>query len=217
MSNYVLDIPDDEIKQFQSYLNIYSTGKKIVSEGDRFDKRIFLLRQGKVNVLRQVRDRQQVLGTIEAVNFFGEMSAVSSQPRTATIIAATDPVVVYAFEKKNLPAILSNYKWSSMLITRMTDNLSKMNDDFEKAQVTIDKLQNSIGEMMGVFNSLYKAVKKDHQVAGLVVDAIPELITAFLRETGVDGVPADSYRLDQLRRRGLISDRLYFLAQSSVD
>ena len=73
MSNYVLDIPNTEWKQFQPFVNIYSEGKIIIQEGDEHDNRIFLLRKGEVDVLRCEGDRQQVLGRIMAVNFFGEM------------------------------------------------------------------------------------------------------------------------------------------------
>ena len=206
---YVVDIPDDELQQFEGHVHIYSKGKIIIQEGDTHDRRIFLLRQGEVEVKRLLGEEQQVLGNIKAVNFFGEMSAISKRARTASITALSDPVVIYAFEKPNLAAILKDPRWSTLLIKRLIDNLEKMNEEYQHASLQVDRLRSSTSKILGVFLALSQAGRHKEDVKPLISDAIPGIIESHMQESGLELVVPEHFLLDKYRRKGIINDDLF--------
>lgn len=207
-----LDIPEDELRQFQPYLQIYTKGKTIIEEGHKYDQRFFLLRQGEVEVTRAIGDRQQVIGNIQAVNFFGEIAIISQRPRTATVIAKSDPTVVYAFENPNISAILGHSTWGNMFIKRLTDNLEKMNQEFEQSQIKMERLNTAMSEILGTILDLQSVAISNEEAKDLFLKSIPELIKSHQQELNIEILLPTKDRLDQYRRRGIISPDLYVLA-----
>ena len=75
----------------------YSAGDVIFKEGDSGDE-LFVVRDGEVAV--KVRDA--VVETLGASEIFGEMALVDGKPRSATVVAQTDCVLVPIREKQFL-------------------------------------------------------------------------------------------------------------------
>jgi CRP-like cAMP-binding protein len=66
----------------------YLPGELIVREGDPGD-RLYLLLEGEVRVVKGYETPNELpLGTMRAVDYFGEMAVLSDEPRAATILAA---------------------------------------------------------------------------------------------------------------------------------
>lgn len=65
----------------------------IVTQGDE-DTNMFIIQSGAVEVRRHVGDKVIVLGRLERGDFFGEMSLLESQPRTADVVAVEPTVLV---------------------------------------------------------------------------------------------------------------------------
>jgi CRP-like cAMP-binding protein len=232
-----LGIPDDEVHQFQSFIRLYSKGKVILEEGDESDPRIFLLRVGTVEVTKRVGDHQEMLARIDAVNFFGEIAVVANRPRTATVTAVSDPVVVYAFDNPNLPAMLANPKWGILLIRRLAESLDNMNIQYEHMQLQIERLnkrseqtqaQNElltakyeqtqllserlravIGDVLGLFQKLYLAAGRDESLRQQFLDAIPKLVALRARDLKVEPSLPESYDLSDYHQRGALPDPLF--------
>jgi CRP-like cAMP-binding protein len=232
-----LGIPDDEGRQFESFIRFYPKGKVILEEGDESDPRIFLLRVGTVEVTKRVGDRQEMLSRIDAVNFFGEIAVVANRPRTATITAVSDPVVVYAFDNPNLPAMLANPKWGILLIRRLAESLDNMNIQYEHMQLQIgrmnkkyeqtlaqteqltskyeqtlllnERLRAIIGDVLGLFQKLHQAAGKDESLRQQFFDAIPKLIALRAKDLKVEPSLPESYDLSDYYQRGALPDPLY--------
>lgn len=64
-------------------------GDLIFREGD-LGTEMFIVHEGKVEILNQVGDEEQLLAVLEKGDFFGEMSVLEDLPRAATARAATD-------------------------------------------------------------------------------------------------------------------------------
>lgn len=64
-------------------------GDLIFKEGD-LGTEMFIIHEGKVEILNQVGDEDQLLAVLEKGDFFGEMSVLEDLPRAATARAATD-------------------------------------------------------------------------------------------------------------------------------
>jgi len=92
------------IAAIEKHRKRFQEGETLLVEGD-VGEDFFLLEKGKLDVLIQGRK----IDTIEAKEgqeFVGEVAALLGQPRTATIVAATDCRVV-VFPKLEIEAVLS--------------------------------------------------------------------------------------------------------------
>jgi CRP-like cAMP-binding protein len=206
-----LEIPEDELAQFEPYLKVYTKGATILREGE-FDERIFLLRQGDVSVYKTVGEHNQFLDNILAVNFFGEMSAFTRRPRAATIVAATDLVAVYAFDKLNLAAVFSNEKWASLLVTRLISDMQDRLRDFEHTHMQINRLQSLATETMGTMLHLLNAANgMDQKTKQVMLAELPRLIDLFFEETQLKPSQIKLEKLASLRKREVISEEMYCL------
>jgi hypothetical protein len=61
----------------------------VFREGD-LGTEMYIINEGKVEILNQVGDEEQVLALLEKGDFFGEMSVLEDLPRAASARAATD-------------------------------------------------------------------------------------------------------------------------------
>jgi CRP/FNR family transcriptional regulator, cyclic AMP receptor protein len=147
----------EEIASFHQSMRIYPSGEVIIWEGE-VDHSLFLIRSGKVEVLkRSSENKQERLGMIEAVNFVGEMSVINDEPRSATVVAAGDEVLVYAITRPNLGLILANSKWAEMLIARLAKNLAQSNVDKVASVSQIDVLQGQVKQLQTALEEQTKA------------------------------------------------------------
>jgi len=117
-------IPREEIPSFRNFTRIYPNPEVIIKEGD-YENVLYLLRVGTVDVFKGAGTSRELLDTIDAVNFFGEMSMINDEPRSATVVSQTKNVVVYRIPHPNIQTILTNTKWAELLVTRLTRNLAK--------------------------------------------------------------------------------------------
>ena len=77
-----------------SVIHRYSAGEVLVRQGEAGDS-LFTIKSGKVRVdVRDDKERMTTVDTIEADGFFGEMSLLTGEPRSASIIAETETEVV---------------------------------------------------------------------------------------------------------------------------
>lgn len=77
-----------------SVIHRYSAGEVLVRQGEAGDS-LFTIKSGKVRVdVRDDKGRVVTVDTIEADGFFGEMSLLTGEPRSASIIAETETEVV---------------------------------------------------------------------------------------------------------------------------
>ena len=116
-------IPHEEINSFRNLIRIYSYRETIIKEGE-MENALYLLRVGKVEVSKKNLDSEEIIDTIEAVNFFGEMSMINDKVRNATVRALSKNVVVYRIAQPNLQILLNNPKWAELLTSRLARNLA---------------------------------------------------------------------------------------------
>ena len=178
-------VPKDEITTFLPFIRVYTRGSVLIQE-EELDKSLFLLRAGTLEVYKNAAGRQTGLGTVEAVNFVGEMSLINDERRSATIKALSDQVLVYCFVKPNLSLILSNPKWAELLISRFAKNLATSNnqlaemrqklewqkEEAAKLQAELDRHKSLSAQILKktelVLNSIlrFQATTRDRAVVG---------------------------------------------------
>jgi hypothetical protein len=73
----------------KGYTAEYQAGEYIFREGD-LGTEMYIINEGKVEILNRVGEEEQVLAILEKGDFFGEMSVLEDLPRAATARAATE-------------------------------------------------------------------------------------------------------------------------------
>jgi CRP/FNR family transcriptional regulator, cyclic AMP receptor protein len=87
----------------------YKTGEVVFEQGSVGDS-LFLLAEGSVDVVRKREDGQErVITTLHAPEFFGEMSLIDKEYRSATIRASTDTVML-CLSSENLHSFSRVYR-----------------------------------------------------------------------------------------------------------
>jgi len=220
-------IPTQELETFKNFMWTYARGTSIIVESEQDDKGLFLLRQGKVNVYRGMGAQRQLITTIQAVNFFGEMAIITGGPRTATVEAASDQVVCYAFRKPDLQAVLSNPKWGIMLVTRLSGNLKENVDELvdlrnknQELQAQMDYLTSQVNEVFSLLAEVQRATVNEAVVTSRewrYLTALESMLKNFLEKrlpqiqpkTG----PVDTAQWRRLYDEGILPEILANLAE----
>ncbi len=224
----MFDIPSGEFERFNSFMQVYKRGAPIIVEGQQDDKGLFLLRHGRVGVYKQYGNERELITTIDAVNFFGELSLVSSAPRTATVEAISDQVIVYGFRTSDVQILLTNPKWGYLLCSRLAMNLKVGNDQVVdlveqnrelKKELEIHK-NNSL-EIFSVLQDIHKAMMVGTVVNARewqYINALNKLMNEMIGRH-FPGFREQLYKItdtkwNELRREGIIPDFLYNYLQA---
>jgi CRP-like cAMP-binding protein len=87
---------------------LHKTGTQLVRQGEAGES-MFIVTEGLLNVMYTSPDTLEMtnVGSIQSGGFFGEMSLMTGEPRSATVVAATD-TVVYEIAKDEVGEILAS-------------------------------------------------------------------------------------------------------------
>ena len=72
--------------KYKELTQTYGAGEVILREGDTSTE-MYIIHEGEVRVTKMIAGNETELGTMGKGDFFGEMSLLESEPRTATIVA----------------------------------------------------------------------------------------------------------------------------------
>jgi CRP/FNR family cyclic AMP-dependent transcriptional regulator len=81
----------------------FEAGDEVVKEGDE-DGRFYLLLEGEARIVQGRR----VLATLGAGDYFGEISLIDGEPRSATVLATT-PIRALTLARWNFRALLDEH------------------------------------------------------------------------------------------------------------
>jgi CRP-like cAMP-binding protein len=98
-------LSDEEIQQLanSSTSRVYAPGEAIVRQGQEGNS-MFVIIGGSVKVQIPEFDYQKTINTLGENDFFGEMSLLTGEPRTANVIAVTESEVL-RIDRSGLKAI----------------------------------------------------------------------------------------------------------------
>lgn len=111
-------LSNEEIERLAnaSVSRIYAPGEGIVHRGQEGNSMYVIIR-GAVKVQIPENDYQKTIGTLRENDFFGEMSLLSGEPRTATVIA-TEESEVLRIDKEGLKPIFES---NPMLVSAVSE------------------------------------------------------------------------------------------------
>lgn len=95
----------------------YQEGEFIFRKGQP-GAAMFIIKSGTVTVIDHNREnRETIIATLQAEDFFGELALLDNSPRSASALATT-PSEIYAFSRTDLDNLLTNSPQIGMRIYR---------------------------------------------------------------------------------------------------
>ncbi|MBL8267717.1 ABC transporter transmembrane domain-containing protein [Steroidobacter sp.] len=89
-------VDHNELAQLVRSLGVkrVEAGATILTQGSSDDRRLYVVRQGKVRITRQEEGTEYSIGTARQGEFFGEFAALNPSEQPASVIAETDAVLL---------------------------------------------------------------------------------------------------------------------------
>lgn len=111
---------------------VYAPGEVIVRAGQEGNS-MFVIKRGSVNVQIVENKLQKVVNTLVENDFFGEMSLLTGEPRSATVVAAEETEVLQIRKNALKPILETNPKlvesFGEIIEERKVTNRVEMDDD----------------------------------------------------------------------------------------
>jgi CRP/FNR family cyclic AMP-dependent transcriptional regulator len=98
----------------------------LMREGEESTE-MYYLQSGTLAVFKRKGDQEHQIGTIISGELVGEMSFLDKNPRSASVKAMSDSVLVVVPLEKLENALSTMPKWFSALLHTLTDRLRKAN------------------------------------------------------------------------------------------
>ncbi|MCZ2391799.1 MAG: mechanosensitive ion channel family protein [Acidobacteria bacterium] len=112
---------------------VYAAGESIVEQGAKGTS-MFVIVRGSVNVVISRNGKLEILNTLGEDDFFGEMSLLTGQPRSATVVATSETEVL-RIDKPALKPILENNEGLVLAVSeRIQERLKKLSEGDRETQ-----------------------------------------------------------------------------------
>ena len=103
----------------------FKEGDIIFKEYDEGAKEMYFIDSGRVKIVKKIGDTEATLAILDEGDFFGEMSLISGNRRSATAIAFTD-CKVHTMDKETFEYNLSNnIKFMRTILETLTRRLEE--------------------------------------------------------------------------------------------
>ncbi len=135
--------PESSHDDVASYLVTGRAGDVIFREGDQ-SAEIFIIQEGRVELLRSYAGEQQRVAVLEAGDFFGEMSLLEGLPREVTARAASDFSALRLDETMFTQVARENAEIPVRMLRRLAHRLrERMEADWRAARIAMGPLRHA--------------------------------------------------------------------------
>jgi CRP-like cAMP-binding protein len=140
----------------ETTIRIYMPGEAVVHQGDKGSELFFIL-DGDAEV-RVGNGPQSVLATLHPLQFFGEMSLLTGEARSATIVAQTR-LEVLVLNKENMSNLFNTNpllveRMSAVLVKRQTELVAHQEQAARRDATKQDDRVHSLGDRIRKFFGL---------------------------------------------------------------
>ena len=108
-------------------IQTFDDGEVVVREGEE-TREMFIIREGRIEILKQVGGHEVRLATLERGSFFGEMSLLEGLPRSATARAIGKTELVVLRPGSLLVQIRRDPTFAFELLQQMSRRVRELND-----------------------------------------------------------------------------------------
>lgn len=105
----------------------FPAGRVIFAEGDPALE-AYLIKQGRVEIVRRHRGKRQVLQNLEAGAIFGEMSLINDSARSADAVVAENCICLVIDHTELQRQLTETPRFVRGLVRILSDRLKTMND-----------------------------------------------------------------------------------------
>lgn len=108
-------------------IQVFSDGEVVVREGDE-SREMFIIQQGRVEILKQAGGQELRLAVLDRGSFFGEMSLLEGLPRSATARAIGETRLLVLRPGSLLLQIRRDPTFAFELLQQMSRRIRELND-----------------------------------------------------------------------------------------
>lgn len=189
-------LPPQDKEMILSMLNVrcYQAGEDLFSEGDLGEEMIFIS-EGRVKISKVSEEGRELLITYaEEGEFFGELSVLTGQVRSATVTAVED-LIVQVMTKQSFIECLSSPSFSRVFMTALAWRLHDSSERF--AGLVFYNIYRNVLEVLRrlahpvVIDGIEQLVVENrptHQEIAALLGSSREVITRTLRHLQRDGL-----------------------------
>ncbi|MEZ5423600.1 MAG: mechanosensitive ion channel family protein [Pyrinomonadaceae bacterium] len=107
---------------------VYAAGESIVEQGAEGTS-MFVIARGSVNVVLRRGQRTEIINSLGEDDFFGEMSLLTGQPRSATVVATSETEVLQIGKRALKPILENNEALVLAVSDRIQERLKKLSEN----------------------------------------------------------------------------------------
>jgi small-conductance mechanosensitive channel len=115
-----------------SYVRVFAPGESIVRMGQEGNS-MFVIVRGSVKVQIPENGQQKTLNTLKENDFFGEMSLLTGEPRSATVVAVEETEVLQIRKQALKPIFESNPQLVQAIVDIIEERKVSLNAEAESA------------------------------------------------------------------------------------
>lgn len=182
----------------------YAKNKLIIDDGDRSSS-AYIINSGRVKVfLSDDQGKEIVLSYLEAGEYFGEMSLIDQEARSAAVMTVEDSELTEISQKNFRECLRAHPELAERMMLGLVSRLREA--DKMIASLALEDVHERVANMLAKL-----AVKKDgklviddkptHQHIANIVGASREMITRILKNMSTDG------HIEIIGKQILIKDR----------
>lgn len=143
--DFLKALPDDAINDAaqSAKIMVYGNGEILFRQGDKGNS-CFFIKKGSVDIFISEEGKEKKLSTLGAGEFFGEMSLLTGEPRTATAIANGDSEFI-VIDHHGFKDIILN---QPNIAEKLADILAKRTMELEETKKAISEEERTATERM---------------------------------------------------------------------
>jgi len=115
---------------FQRLGKTFPPGTVLFKEGES-GREMFVIQSGKIRISKQVRGEEQVLATLGAGEFFGEMAILNNKPRSASATVVEESKCLVIDPKTYELMLKNNVEIAVRMIKKLASRLQEADDQIE--------------------------------------------------------------------------------------
>jgi CRP/FNR family cyclic AMP-dependent transcriptional regulator len=179
----VLTVSEEVFKRFGK---TYAPGDMLCIEGETGEE-MFIIQSGEVRIHKKVRDKETTLAILKAGDFFGEMSIIDNEPRSASATAENECKIIILSRDIFESQIKTNPKIIMSILRKMSERLRQadrqikallMRDNNSRITGTLLLLMSKYGTPgeSGIAMELARTRKELVSMTGLPVEKVDEVL-----------------------------------------
>jgi len=176
-------LPQEELDRLTSEMEVFNLKpREILFREGEAGEHLYVVVKGKLEILKAPDTvDEMILNTIHEGEYIGEMSLLTGEPRTASVRAFTEEVVLLSMSRKQLNDLLHRHpELASTMISVLSERLNSTNvATFRDLTEKNHRLQNAIDELKAAQEQLIEKERLERELkvaAEIQLSILPDVL-----------------------------------------